>query len=565
MRSTAVALCLLAALGCARELRSTHPELWLELESDHFTLRTDLPEEDARKDIADLELLRSALLAAGWHANISAPLPSRIGVVALANARELKEILSDQVEGVATIDRFGERLILIPGNGNLLHSETVKHEIAHALFREWSITRPRWVDEGLAVLLETLEINRRTGTATRGGIYWERRDWLRDHQLAVLTTNWSLEVMGMGSTVDHLNGYQFETLAWGLVHWLVDDDPKKFNAFVSRLARGDGMWTAFNGTYPGLTEAKILQSMVKYLKSTDSVGKRRFAVTPWEGTVVMRHPPPAEVHALRAQLFARLGEKPNARKKFDEELALAKADDPANPLMLALSENNPDVKLAIDRHPEDWRSWELWFDDNEKDIAAIRKAWSLAPDNAGVLARLAIAEQSEGKSKDALAHAELAVAISPGAFALHSLATVYEENGRCAEAVTAEERAVDALHDRIDARLPALFRERLQEIVARCGKRGVIGNDTRVVEAQPVLKLCRQPASLRRDSADGVSAQFTIREDGTVTAVAIHGSPNDRESGVLRQFIESCSFEPVVVAGKPRQVQLNLKLEALLH
>ena len=564
MRLVAVALCLLG-LACARELRSRNPELWLELQSDHFTLRTDLPEEEARKDIADLELLRSALLAAGWHGKTSAPSPSRIGVVALANSRELREILSDDVEGVATIDRFGERLILIPGNGNLLRSETVKHEIAHALFREWSITRPRWVDEGLAVLLETLQIDRRTGVATRGDVYWERRSWLRDHQLAVITTNWSLEVMGMGSTVDHLNGYKFETMAWGLVHWLVDDDPKKFDAFIARLARGDGMWTAFNGTYPSLTEAKISEKMAKYLASTDSLGKRRFAVRPWEGTVMMRTPPPAEVHALRAELFARLGDRPNARRKFDEELALSKQADPANPLMLALSENNPDMRPAIQRHPEDWRSWELWFDDNEKDTAAIRKAWSLAPDNAGVLARLAIAEQDEGNSKDALAHAELAVAISPGAFALHSLATIYEENGRCAEAVTAEERAVDALHDRVDARQPALFRERLQQIVARCGKKGVIGNDTRVVVAQPVLKLCRQPPSLRRETADGVSAQFTIREDGTVTAVAIRGSPNDRESGVLRQFIESCSFEPVIVAGKPRQVQLNLKLEALLR
>jgi tetratricopeptide (TPR) repeat protein len=562
MRIPAAALCLLV-LGCARELRSTHPENWLELQSDHFTLRTDLPEEDARKDIADLELLRNALLVAGWHGKSSSP--SRIGVVALANKRELHEILTDEIEGVATVDRFGERLILVPGNGDLLDSDTVKHEVAHALFRESSITRPRWVDEGLAVFLETVDINRRKGTVKRGDIYWERRDWLKEHPLAVLTTNWSLQVMGMGSTVDHLNGYQFETMAWGLLHWLVDDDPKKFETFIGRLSRGDGMWTAFNGTYPGLTEAKIQQAMVKYLRSTDYVKKLRFPIQPWTGEVAVRRPPPAEVHALRAELFARLGERPNARRKFDEELALSKAADPANPLMLALSENNPNVKLAIDQHPEDFRSWELWYDENEKDVSAIRKAWALAPDNAGVLARLALAEQREGHSPEAMGHAERAVAISPGAFALHSLATVYEENGRCAEAVTAEERAVDALHDRVDARLPALFRERLQEIVARCGKNGVIGSDTRFVHTEPVLKICRQPLMAQGGNTDGVSAQFTIREDGTVTAVAIRGSPDDRESGVLRQFIESCSFEPVIVSGKPRQVQLNLKLNALLH
>ena len=71
------------AAACAREIRSTNPDLWLELASDHFTLRTDLPEQDARRAIADLELIRNALLAAGWHANRSSP--ARIVVVAVAS------------------------------------------------------------------------------------------------------------------------------------------------------------------------------------------------------------------------------------------------------------------------------------------------------------------------------------------------------------------------------------------------------------------------------------------------------------------------------------------------
>jgi len=41
----------LLAAACARELRFTNPELWLELETEHFNLLTDLTEEDARRGI----------------------------------------------------------------------------------------------------------------------------------------------------------------------------------------------------------------------------------------------------------------------------------------------------------------------------------------------------------------------------------------------------------------------------------------------------------------------------------------------------------------------------------
>jgi hypothetical protein len=34
---------------------------------------------------------------------------------------------------------------------------------------------------------------------------------------------------------------------------------------------------------------------------------------------------------------------------------------------------------------------------------------------------------------------------------------------------------------------------------------------------------------------------------------------------MLRQSVESCGFEPVVVDGKPRRVQLDLTLDAFLQ
>jgi len=130
MRAAACVLVILSAAGCARELRSRNPQAWLELSSEHFTLRTDLEEHEARAAIADLELLRSAMLAAGWSKKSMSLGP--IAVVALANGHELQEFLRDGLDGITTLDPFGERLILIGEGNRVLSSEVMKHELAPA-------------------------------------------------------------------------------------------------------------------------------------------------------------------------------------------------------------------------------------------------------------------------------------------------------------------------------------------------------------------------------------------------------------------------------------------------
>jgi tetratricopeptide (TPR) repeat protein len=564
MGTKAVFLALLLA-GCARQLRSARPESWLEVQSEHFVLRTDLAEADARKGIADLELIRNAILAATWHDKGSSQ--SRIGVVALASNREREEFLNRAIGGIAFTDRFGERMILVGEGADLLGSDTIKHEVTHALMREFLITDPIWVSEGLACFLETLEIDRVKGEAVRGASTDERREWLKGYR--PFDINWSLDIMGMGTKFGLYNGYRLETFSWGLLHWLVDRDPKQFQDFLARLSRGEGMWPAFGAAFPGLTEANMRVSLAAYLTDPrKNMLTERVKVTPWEGEAQVRKIAPAEVHALRAELFRYAGDAGSrrARTRFDEELALAKAADPANPLLLALSANHPDMKAAIDAHPDDWRSWVLWFDDNDKDVAAIRKAAELAPANGHVLARLVFAELADNKPKEALVHAQTAAALSPDPAVLTALASAYELNGRCEEATLQGERAVHALPDQADERLAGILNERLVEIASNCGKEDVIGTPaTRTVNVEPVLKVCRQPISVSPGSMLGRSAHFTIRSDGIVSAVSIRGTRTEGENAMLRRFVESCVFEPVLVEGRPRPVQLDLTLESLVR
>ena len=547
-------LALLAAASCARNLRSADPANWVELQSEHFVLRTDLPEEDARKGIADLEVIRTALAAAGWHAARASPL--RTKVVALATDRELHEFLPDRVAGYAFNTPAG-RMIIVGGGGSLLDSTVVKHEVTHTLLHEFLVTNPRWVQEGIACLMETLRIDPSAGEVVRGESEWERRQ-LFDHRTM---RNWSADLMAVGGSFWSLDGFAFETFSWSLIHWLADTRPEQLDELLRRLARGESMWVAMAGAMPGLDEAAIAAGMHEYLQHLRSVQTARFRFTPPPpGQPQIRRMTAAEVHVLRAQLLALKGAR--AKPQRDGELKLALASDPGDPLALAMT--GADLQKAIDLHPDDWHAWVLWMTKHPKDGAALAKAVALAPDEPVVLTLQAAFETEAGRAPAAVALAKRAVALAPGqALLLDVLAGAYAAAGECDAAMDAQQRAIDALPDSVDRETPVQFREHLSTIVNHCGQ-PASSKPHRTVEVEPVLDKCRQPWALPRAAAKGVRAQFTIRGDGTVTAVAIQGARDNQSAGVIRQFIESCSFEPVTVDGKVRQTQVTLDIDSML-
>lgn len=548
-------LCILAT-ACNRELRSNNHDAWFELQSEHFTLRTDLEEPEARRAIADLELLRNALLAAGWHSKSMSG--ARIVVVEMMNERELQEFVSDKIEGVTTTDRFGDRLIVAGDGAGLLDSEVMKHELAHALLYGFLRTNPRWVQEGIAGYLEAVTVDRDKGKAVRGKMSGHRLNALRGYRYEWL--DWSASVMGLNAEVNDGNGYAYETLACSLVHWLAVSHPEGFRAFLSRLSSGEGMWTAFAAAFPDLDEEAIHGAMTKYLVGRE-FHKDTVDVPPWSGTVAVRKLPPAEVHALRAQLYESTYRESRVdhAADFRRELAAAKALDPANPLALSLSKD-PDARLATEKHPDDYRSWLLWFETHQDDHQAIRKAVALAPDNAYALALLAETEQDEGKPKEAIEHAERATRNRPGFLSLVVLSAIYDKNGRCSDALAAQQQALDGMGARAEKKWPEGFGAQLASLRARCGKDGATPAFT--VEAEPVLRGCsRKP---QPGATAGVSAQFTIRENGTVTGVVLRGA-SEPLSTELRGVLESCSFDPVLVGGQPRQAKLNIKLDEMLR
>src|SRR4051812_17480171 len=150
MRRFAVLVPLLVA--CAHSQRSKDAHGWLELQSEHFVLRTDLVEEQARKNLIDMEQVRTALLGAGWHGNREEK--GRTIVVQLADRGEMEEFALKGLEGFATRNAFGERLLVIHAGEDVFEQGLFKHELTHIISDGYLVSNPRWVAEGIACYLE---------------------------------------------------------------------------------------------------------------------------------------------------------------------------------------------------------------------------------------------------------------------------------------------------------------------------------------------------------------------------------------------------------------------------
>ena len=464
MRIAVVAIALVLA-GCARNLRSTDPANWLELRSDHFTQRTDLPQIDAGSVIAQLELQRAALVAAGWQGTGQSS--ESTFVVALASACEVNEFARKEVEGFAGHDAFGQPLIVIgAGDGHI-----IKHELAHLLNSAFLTTQPRWLQEGLAAYMETLRLDGESGEVVRGEARPERIEFLEHHPIRYFD-----DVIGASDDFRQLSAsetFAFQSASWLLVHWMVDTWPEAFRCFLARLSRGENVWLALSAEFPGLHEPQLQAGLREYLKARTGIAVSRFPKPSWTGRVEVRAVPRAEVYATRAELFryAPPGASLAGREeKVRTELMRALAEDPGNPLALRLR-GDVDPTPAIRAHPEDWRAWVLYYDKHHEPWA-IEQAARLAPGNPGVVYRLAVASQNDGDGPQALSQAERALEVGgTRPEVLEAVAGIYAANGRCEEARTLEQRAMNALPSSISSEMPAELHAHMVDLYDRCEER----------------------------------------------------------------------------------------------
>src|SRR4051812_26586293 len=471
-RYAAALLALSVSCGPLHELKlpSEGGASWTEYTSDHFRLQTDMRDAEARATLKDVEERRSGLVRAAFH-GLEVP-GQRTRIVALRDGGELEAFLPEFILGYFMLDPFGEKLVLL-ARASADDMRVFTHEMTHDLASYYFARQPRWLEEGMARFLETLQFDRE-GNKVILGTPWIDRVYdpnlnLRYRTPITISQLFAREQKGLMPSYD---------TSWALVFYLANNEGKAFNEYQRALFRGDEPDAAWKASFPAYADEEGLVKLdtkvnaaLKQLLDTERYKTATAPYFEYDGRIEKRTMPEPEVRALRAELLVG---SPHYRKEHAaiEQRALADAREALrqNPgemraaaVLVDLAPDR-DHKLAVARAatlaaPDDYRAWllaDMALEDDEGTpeqesarVFALERAVALAPENPWALQRLARAYASAGNGPEALPLVRKSLALFPdSAPALDTFALVASVQGSCAAARDLQRMAVNRLPHR---------------------------------------------------------------------------------------------------------------------
>ncbi|NVI98062.1 DUF1570 domain-containing protein [Myxococcus sp. AM009] len=471
---------------------------WLRLDSDHYTLHTDLASEEAREAMRTLERTRAAILTSMWPQALSQQM-TKLDVYVLQDPREFEGLYPRRVRAFF-FRSDSEALIVLSGRPDmwertfsgmsLASSSPLNHELAHHLSAYPLSRQPRWLSEGLAEYLETLRLSEDGQTAVVGVPHWTAialmTSWL-DGVRRGLARGWTIQrVLQWDRTLeareqDKEVGANYAG-SWLLVHWLLNERPQPFAEYLALLNQGVAPAQALARALPELTSPSLDSVLYAYLRNRRFV--QRTVSVPPSGTAFIEEPlDDAQVHAIRSKLAA-LGahlahREPfitNRRKVAKDELDEALRLNPTGLLALSVKLRSAPAhehvaigRSAVEAHPHASEAWQLLGaalrnepTAKEEREAAYREALRLDPRNAYAARELAWMLVTQGRHTEALPLARWAVSLAPWSpNALDTLAMALAGSGACEEARQAEHRALEFIEEEGSPELEQLLRQRI--------------------------------------------------------------------------------------------------------
>lgn len=201
---------------------------WLRVDTEHFSLVTDLGESEARRLGLDLERMRGALAETMPELDLASSRPLAIYVFASPRSfapYQLRDADGRPLDLRGYFVRHLESDFLVAGlDRNHDPREILYHEYFHALADQNFADLPLWLAEGLAELYSTFEVE--DDRATLGLVVPAHLARLRDTPFLGLD---ELLATGSGAGVYHGGGAQgsFYARSWALAHYLLVDDTER--------------------------------------------------------------------------------------------------------------------------------------------------------------------------------------------------------------------------------------------------------------------------------------------------------------------------------------------------
>ena len=372
---------------------------WLAVETPHFALATDMdkaPAEDLARMLEDTwTAMEYALesLPGGALDNPAGAEP--VLVIALKNDRE-REAVHKRLGGIFSAHTLLPPAVSIGDISANRGAEVLQHELAHALLSKRLPRVPRWLNEGIAVYLQTAKLDR-----DRHAVEWGT--W-SEHVLRMM-----MEYGSNRAAVDALfdserwkgsGTYELEIEAGLVVHMLVNRYPGELACYLKGLAT-DLDPKAAMACFPD--RKRWTYEVKEYDYDAPAAGKQASFEFP---NVQVSTAPlgDARVHAVLAMLdymVVSTVERLFQADRFERaqrHLARALEIDPAEQLaiLLTLTQTDPSgarraelTKQLVDSHPNHWATWIARAGAPDisaaEQFAAIDRAWALAPGRTEVI------------------------------------------------------------------------------------------------------------------------------------------------------------------------------------
>lgn len=329
-------------------------EPWIEARSPHFTVISDAGEKQARRIADQVEQIREVFQAA--FPKLRADMGKPVVIFALKSEESMKVLLPTYWAVKGHMHPAG---LYIPGEGkhcvvvraNIQGDnpyEVVYHEYAHALENLNFQELPLWLSEGVAEFLGNSKIHE--GFVEIGIPAAHHFEVLRENKLIPIEV--LLQVDAKSPYYNEENrASMFYAESWTLAHYLMMDPEARqkqlLQNFLTAYQSSGNQLEAAQKSFGDL--AKFGQAMERYSRQDRFyVGRVNSSVHGDAKSYEIRTLPPAEVDALRGDLYTRTRRPKEAQIALDAALQ----EDPSLPLvheelgMLALSQQETEKAEA---------------------------------------------------------------------------------------------------------------------------------------------------------------------------------------------------------------------------
>lgn len=430
----------------------------IRMQSDHFTVTSDLPADELLVEVRRLERLWDAYSVFFQYEPTTT---ARVPVLVSKDEAAAEFMPNTGGFFFASIEPlFVTTVRDYDVSGKTVRRSSSAHELVHLVSRYWLPRQPRWVAEGLAVYLGDVDFTREH--VVRFG-RWQWNDRSSVHPLAEL---WAWDE---GAPADEAPLYQS---AWAWLHYLANREETRLARLWYALRTQPSPRAAFDSVFPAEEQAALHEKVVAYVAE----GRYRG----WESRL-LRDPnvsaatpvAPWEVHLLRRRIMQSAGLRSDVKRESQRatEVApsplppaveVARAQDtsfgPARTDVLLRHQQLPEALLALGVAPD--------LDDDAQ-LAWLEKAVATAPDSAAAQLSFARAALARDDARS-LAAAQQAVALAPWSLdARLAEATALGQRARCADAFTALESAA-SLGDERSPNVTKRLAETQRQVAKRC-------------------------------------------------------------------------------------------------